>query len=334
MGELIEGLMEFGPEASEFIAKVEEITASLKNLAEIVDVFFNTTAVEKMFQGVQGQIKSIGPALSAAFKQGKLEELLGDTFEAAVERLGNLLFDPNFWTGLAYMVGGILDIAAVGILKIILNIGIVLKTVLDKTFQDIYREMGKVPGLGKALGLSNYKAESFSQIYQENRNANAPGNEFINAMIEALQTSMVHDGARMLGKALDDSKTGSAQAQFNSLFQSMLSASPKTVAAKPVSPLDDLHPHETPTPRHLPLSKEFEKTDDSEFRLHKPEFTALEKMGFIMSGSKAHNPYDQQKIDLLQQIVRNTSIQRVGLGWGAYDSNHTIRDSLLETNAL
>jgi hypothetical protein len=57
-------------------------------------------------------------------------------------------------------------------------------------------------------------------------------------------------------------------------------------------------------------------------------------MGFIMSGSKVHNPYDERKIDLLQQIVQNTSIQRVGLGWGAYDKNHTIRDSLLETNSL
>jgi hypothetical protein len=41
---------------------------------------------------------------------------------------------------------------------------------------------------------------------------------------------------------------------------------------------------------------------------YRPEFTSLEKMGFIMSGAKVHNPYDQRKIDLLRQIVHNTSL--------------------------
>lgn len=39
---------------------------------------------------------------------------------------------------------------------------------------------------------------------------------------------------------------------------------------------------------------------------YQPEFTSLEKMGFIMSGSKVQNPYDQRKVDLLQQIAENT----------------------------
>jgi hypothetical protein len=38
----------------------------------------------------------------------------------------------------------------------------------------------------------------------------------------------------------------------------------------------------------------------------KPEFTSLEKMGFIMSGEKVQNPYHQRSLDLLQQIVENT----------------------------
>ncbi|MGH7943226.1 MAG: hypothetical protein ACREFR_19375, partial [Limisphaerales bacterium] len=33
----------------------------------------------------------------------------------------------------------------------------------------------------------------------------------------------------------------------------------------------------------------------------KPEFTSLEKMGFIMSG-KVNNPYEQQKVNLLEKI--------------------------------
>jgi hypothetical protein len=38
----------------------------------------------------------------------------------------------------------------------------------------------------------------------------------------------------------------------------------------------------------------------------KPEFTSLEKMGFVMSGAKVQNPYDLRKVDLLQQIAENT----------------------------
>jgi hypothetical protein len=51
-----------------------------------------------------------------------------------------------------------------------------------------------------------------------------------------------------------------------------------------------------------------EKIDPGLERNHyRPEFTFLEKMGFIMSGSKVHNPYNQRQIDLLQQIAHNTS---------------------------
>lgn len=57
------------------------------------------------------------------------------------------------------------------------------------------------------------------------------------------------------------------------------------------------------------MPSNFATVADSSFgqNHYRPEFTSLEKMGFIMSGSKVHNPYDQRKIDLLQQIAQNTS---------------------------
>lgn len=327
MGELIEGIINFGTELEGIITRIEEVAAALKNMAEIFDSLFDTKAAEEMFQNIEDKIKSIGPTLAAAFKQGKLEDLLGNAFEAAVERLGNLLFNPHFWSGLGTMLLAEFEMQEATIMKIILNIGIVLKTVLDKAFQDVYQGIGKIPGLGKALGLSDYKAESFSQIYQENLHNNAEANAFLGKFIGAGKILFV-EGAKEFGKAISESGTGPAQAQFASQWHSLAPAPPKIDAPSPthnVAPLNPRHPQHNDNPPANP-----EQSGRNEFRSHKPEFTSLEKMGFIMSGSKVHNPYDQRKIDLLQQIVHNTS-QRVGLGWGASDPNHVIRDSLLQT---
>ena len=329
MGELIEGLLEFGSEANGFISKVEEITVSLKNMAEVFDTFFNTGVMEKAFENVQDKIKSIGPMLAAAAKQGRLNELLGDAFEAAVERLGSLLFNPNFWMGLAYMLEGAFGMAGAGLMKIVLNTGIALKTVLDKAFQDIYQEMGKIPGVGKALGLSDYKAESFSQIYEENRQANAPANQYLNKLT-GIGEEFFTEGRNYFSEAIDESKTGPAQDKLKSLERPLSPPPAKTPAHVPAPSSNEAKSHDShPHHHHHPKAKE------SDARNHfKPEFTSLEKMGFIMSGNKVQNPYDQRKIDLLQQIARNTSVQTVGRGWGTQDPNHTIRDAILETNAL
>lgn len=64
---------------------------------------------------------------------------------------------------------------------------------------------------------------------------------------------------------------------------------------------------------------------------HHPEFTSLEKMGFIMSGTKVQNPYDERKIDLLQKIVHNTSVQTAGRGWGAAPNGLEAQTGLLNT---
>lgn len=55
---------------------------------------------------------------------------------------------------------------------------------------------------------------------------------------------------------------------------------------------------------HSETAKNLDRLDHSSY---KPEFTSLEKMGFIMSGSKVQNPYEQRQVDLLQQIANNTS---------------------------
>jgi hypothetical protein len=48
------------------------------------------------------------------------------------------------------------------------------------------------------------------------------------------------------------------------------------------------------------------KNNEIKLNHFEPQFTSLEKMGFIMSGSKVQNPYEQRQIDLLQQIAENT----------------------------
>jgi hypothetical protein len=54
---------------------------------------------------------------------------------------------------------------------------------------------------------------------------------------------------------------------------------------------------------------------DFEVNHYKPEFTALEKMGFVMSGS----PHAETQVGLLRNIDNKMSklIQTVGRGWGS-----------------
>jgi hypothetical protein len=299
MGELIEGIMEFGTQAGEVISKIEEITEALKSLAGALDTFFNTGAFEKTFQNVVGEIESVGPLLKQAVKEGKVEELLGDAFQAAVERLGNLLFNKNFWMGVGEMWLGafIGEEAAIG--KIILNIGVALKTVLDKTFQEVYQELGKIPGLGKALGLSDSKAESFSQIYQENRDQNAFANQFLDKFLGS-GGKFFTEGAKDFLEALKESLSGPAQAQFNNL---VLSFAPAPTSQVPQHPGGQTSDTKGGDGNNFNVINSPDKSDSSHF---KPEFTSLEKMGFIMSGGKVQNPYEQRQVDLLQQIANNT----------------------------
>jgi hypothetical protein len=57
----------------------------------------------------------------------------------------------------------------------------------------------------------------------------------------------------------------------------------------------------------------------------RPEFTSLEKMGFIMSGEKVQNPYHQRSLDLLQQIAENTKQPAHTLSVPMPDNKH-LRD--------
>jgi hypothetical protein len=325
MGELLEGLIggmaDFASQAGEVMSSLNEAGENLKDLgpvAEFVLAAFEKTGaqcqqikadweaiqndvleiaaafisqvepvVDKILKKMHGDLKDVGPALAEAIKQGKLEELLGHAFESAVERLGNMLFNSHFWIGLGEMVAGAFEMEKGAITKIFLNIGIILKSVLDKTFQDIYQGMGKIPGLGKALGLSDYHAESFSKIYEGNLADNAIENQSFDKFI-AGGKDLFTQGMHEFGTAINESKTGTAQGTPHSSVPSPVS---KNSSAKSGSN------------EHSRATENMDKLDQSSF---KPEFTSLEKMGFIMSGSKVQNPYDQRKIDLLQQIAENT----------------------------
>ena len=337
MGELLEGLLEglgdFASQTSEVISAFGEAGDKLKDLgpiAEFVRASFEKTGaqfqqmradwaaiqndtlqigaaiasqiaptVDEILMTIHDDIKDFGPALSNAIKEGKVEELLGDAFEAAVERAGDMLFNPHFWTGLAGAIGAALDMVLVGVMKIVVNIGIALKTVLDKAFQDIYQEMGKIPGMGRALGLGDYKAESFSQIYQENLKGNAAGNETLDVMMGAMKDSMALSVKEFIG-AIDESKTGEAQTKLNELVHSLVPNSHEDIVHPPTTAHPDLR-------RHLSHTHQENHPEESDKTTHfHPEFTSLEKMGFIMSGGKVQNPYHQRSLDLLQQIAENT----------------------------
>lgn len=304
ISESVEKFKELGPVA-EFIAAAFEKTGAqgekiksdwsqvVNNVLAIAAVFI--TQVEPLIDGVlksvNNSIKEFAPALTEAIKEGKVEELLGDAFEAAVEHLGNLLFNPHFWIGLGEMAGSALDLALVGLGKVILNIGILLKTVLDKAFQDSFQVIGKIPGLGKALGISDYRAESFGQIYDGNQKGNAPANQFLDTVMAALRDTSAQ-GMQEFAKAIDESKNGPAQNKFDRLLHSLTAT-----AAPAVTPINS----GSVAPPH---------PDTGNQNHYHPEFTSLEKMGFIMGG--ANDPYHQRSLQMLT-VIADATQKMVGI---------------------
>jgi hypothetical protein len=231
MGELIEGIMEFGAQAGEVVAKIEEITASLKNLAEALDTFFNAGTLENAFSNVLDQINSMGPLLAQTMRDAQTEKL-----------------------------------------------------------------SGKRQGIETVPDLGDHRRESFSEIFQKNHQQNIFASGVFNLAVGSIEKFFI-DGAGPSSKTKEGDAEGPAQIRLDILEAIIMP--PWIPRAGGAHPGDINGPHSEAKAIRSP-----DRIDESHF---KPDFTSLEKMGFIMSGGKIQNPYEQRQVDLLQRIADNTA---------------------------
>jgi hypothetical protein len=207
--------------------------------------------------------------LQQAFQEGMVYELMTETFEAAVEYLGNLIFgllgSGTFWSGIwDIMVGEFITKWAV-IAKLFMNLGVVLTAALTTAFQTVFEWVGKIPKVGKMLGLEGYKAQTFGANYAEGRENAKGANKMIDGWLGV--------GAGRFASGSDKMNKAWAEASANSggPAQDRLAATIKKLKGD----IDW---------EHSPKDKDKEKKALATVPLAKMEFTSLEKMGFVMSG--------------------------------------------------
>lgn len=218
-----------------------------------------------------------------AVKTAKLEELLQDSFAAAVEFgvnfLVNTLGNPSFWEGIFSAMTGAFTIQWSAIMKMMLSIGSALEAVLDTAFQNVFEALGKSPA-GKLLGLQGYQAQSFNQNFTERRNEGQVGQEFLDSIMKS--------GFDLAGSGMSEIKGALADAIKNSggPAQDALVALWKSLPG-----IDHTAPKS--------------KTDPGEKieSISKPDVSALEKIGFVFGNAGNNEDHARRTADNTSKIA-------------------------------
>jgi hypothetical protein len=281
-----------------------DVSSAMAKIKEIGEGFFAgiaegiAPALEaglKWLESFKSGITAIGQGIgkiftgiTEAFREGKIGELLNLTFAASVEFLTNMIINTlgsgSFWSGIFNVMVGSFVTAFAKVLEILASIGQVLTASLDTAFQKFYEAIGKTK-IGAALGISGYKAETFSQNLDDEKKRDAGGMEAVKA-IEGMGQSFFGLGAKELNQVIKTSLANSGGAEQDKLknFWTGLMAKVPALAKSADT-----------TPGGGDLS--------TEKYTYKPDFTAFEKMGFVSGG--ASNPateYARRTADGVQKM--------------------------------
>ena len=301
MGEFTEAMKRAETQAYVFEKMAQTFAAierGLQRIKHVLDPLFTGVAVgigpaiKKAFDWLNSiDLSKIGHSIAMffrviqeAFKEGVVYDLMTETFEAAVEFLGNMIFNllgsGSFWSGIwDYMVGSFILQWAV-MAKLFMNLGVILKASLTTAFQAVFEWIGKIPKVGKMLGLEGYTADKFSANYAAERENASGANKMIDGWL-ATGVGRMEGSRDKMAKAMAE-----AYANSGGPAQDRLAARIRGLQAKV----------------HLDTDKKKDDaaggTDVPMGGNYKPEFTSLEKIGFVMSGLG--------NADLASQTARNT----------------------------
>jgi len=226
-----------------------------------------------------------------AFKEGKIGELLELTFGAAVEFMTNLiagtLGTSDFWTGIFDVMVASFTTGFLAMAKMMASLGTIMDAAMDTAFQNFAQGVGKTP-LGRLLGLSGFKANSFEQNYQALAATRAPGQEFFDSLIK--DAGKLGDrGITLVERALQHgfaNSGGPEQTALINLLHSLMGGASGTNTPPPPPP-------------GTPLT--------NTTYTYTPEVDAFQKMGFVMRGGSV-NPATE-----IQRGIRDNTQKMVGL---------------------
>lgn len=237
------------------------------------------------------QIGSIVSGIVEAIKEGKLTELLELSFAAGVEFFVNMitgtLGSGDFWAGIFKSMAGSFVTQWGVILKMFLSLGDVLLAMFDTVFQNVYEYIGKIPKVGNMLGLEGYTAGTFKNNFAERRSEASGANSMLDGMLKTgLGLSL--SGAGSIKDALAKAFAGANGPASDRLKNFIADLAAKAPKLKPES-------------EAAASGKNIDLTTSN----YKPEFTSLEKMGFVMSGTA--NPmadFAKRTANATEQLVK------------------------------
>lgn len=254
-----------------FLVIAEHIAPALESVLAAINNFDISPIVSAIGTGFD--------VIFQAFKEGKLTALLSASFGAAVEFFGNFIFEligsGAFWKSIWDTMVGEFTMAFGGILKLLLNIGIVLKAALSTAFDQLYEQIGKTK-LGKMLGIEGFKSGSFADHLKEERQNAKPGNDLVDGIISSgASTTSKSLFARInaLKTAAKNATAGPQQDALNAMIADLSSRVPGKGKGADA----------TGGGESVDLAKSAGGSGG------KSDATALEKLGFVFAGGGAAN---------------------------------------------
>ena len=274
--------------------------------------------------GVGEKIGKIFTAFTEAFREGKISDLIALSittgFQMALaaapvlfEKLGYFLLKV-FETPLEYLQAGmtyVVEMAMEGFSKLedifhkIVNI---LSAGIEYGLQKMVEGLAKIPKLNKALGIAGFTADSFDKILADKNAANPQKEQYKADSFSRILGDEKKNGLKFnvgAGEFGLDDISKDADARWKEMKEKL-----KNISAPLMNFVDGLVAR-APKVNGKVNGKNNGQDLTTTKSQYKPEFTALEKMGFVMGGS--NNPMKHSE-DLLSQIVRNTSRAVAGAG--------------------
>ena len=294
MEELLEGLLEFAAQAGVLTANIEELVASLTSLADTADTvrmsFKNTWATIETGARLEGLSSSTGESVAKLYE-----------FERGLDAVGRKArYLPTIFADMqrALSVANESDRLDSAFATLHLNPDQLRREDTGEALLQVASAMGKLDKNDATwAGDQIFGKFQTGTILAIARNPDL----FRHEMNESSQTgallekySKVYEDLRANRSDINNEVLG-RQVAFAGIIAPLL---PGILAA-----ISDHTKNMAPFSTTSKESKNIVPGLDH----YKPEFTSLEKMGFIMSGTKVQNPMEQRKVDLLQQIAQNTS---------------------------
>jgi hypothetical protein len=269
------------------------------------------------------QLDKVGKGISGAIIEGHVEELLQDSLAAAWEQ--GKYYGERVFFSLAAFFGDALE----GVLSVVfVNMGTMLATAIGDGFWAGQQKIASRNDQGKIEELQNVKEQRASgTLDPRNPWAQTSDAEIDQQIAKIQQDISVKNGTiDNLMAQMVDSADRNFEESLPKIAASLKKGAidleaewDKTAGGKPHAALDkffaDVDKWSASAAAFIPPPNTDKPTDGlSPSGHYKPEFTSLEKMGFVMTGEG--NPMREQ-VDLLRLIETNTrqNHTRMESGW-------------------